>query len=201
VTSETDGVLTDVQDKYLTRNPISRRLVSGFFDTAHELLARVGPSRVLDMGCGEGYAANRIRPWLNPSAMVGMDLSRSLLAEARRNYPSISLVCATAYRMPWPDESFDLVLAMEVLEHLIHPEDALGEVRRLTTGHVLASVPREPAWRILNMARGAYWKGFGNTPGHLQHWSKQSFVRTLSRYFHVDEVRSPFPWTMVLCSV
>ena len=45
------------------------------------------------------------------------------------------------------------------------------------------------------------WKDFGNTPGHINHWSKRSFVSMLSRYGTVDEVRSPFPWTMVLVRV
>ena len=63
---------------------------------------------------------------------------------------------------------------------------------------LLVSVPREPLWRGLNMARGAYWKDLGNTPGHLNHWSKRSFVALLSRHGEVVEARSPFPWTMLL---
>ena len=51
---------------------------------------------------------------------------------------------------------------------------------------------------MLNMARGAYWSELGNTPGHLNHWSKRSFVRLLSQHGEVVEVRSPFPWTMLL---
>ena len=48
------------------------------------------------------------------------------------------------------------------------------------------------------MARGAYWRDLGNTPGHVNHWSKRAFVDLLSRYGTVEEARSPFPWTMVL---
>jgi hypothetical protein len=48
------------------------------------------------------------------------------------------------------------------------------------------------------MARGAYWSELGNTPGHLNHWSRRSFVSLLSRHGTVVEVRSPFPWTMLL---
>jgi hypothetical protein len=62
-------------------------------------------------------------------------------------------------------------------------------------------VPREPVWRMTNMARGAYLRDLGNTPGHLNHWSKRSFVSLLSRYGTVEHVRSPFPWTMLLVSV
>ncbi len=40
-------------------------------------------------------------------------------------------------------------------------------------GFILLSVPKEPIWRICNMARGKYWKDLGNTPGHIQHWTKK----------------------------
>ena len=47
-------------------------------------------------------------------------------------------------------------------------------------------------------ARGAYVKDLGNTPGHVNHWSKRAFVALLSRHGEVVEARSPFPWTMLL---
>jgi len=65
-------------------------------------------------------------------------------------------------------------------------------------GHLLVSVPREPLWRALNLARGAYVRDLGNTPGHLNHWSRRAFVALLSRFGEVVQLRSPFPWTMVL---
>jgi len=60
-------------------------------------------------------------------------------------------------------------------------------------------VPREPIWRILNMARGKYWRALGNTPGHLQHWSRSGILGLLAEHFEIVEVRTPLPWTMVLC--
>ena len=74
----------------------------------------------------------------------------------------------------------------------------LDEMSRVASRKILVSVPREPIWRILNMARGAYIKDLGNTPGHLNHWSKRSFVQMLKGYGRVDAVLTPFPWTMVL---
>jgi hypothetical protein len=54
---------------------------------------------------------------------------------------------------------------------------------------------------MLNVARGAYVRQLGNTPGHLNHWSRTSFTRLLARHGEPIEVRSPFPWTMVLLRV
>ena len=68
-------------------------------------------------------------------------------------------------------------------------------------GHLLVSVPREPLWRALNMARGAYLTDLGNTPGHVNHWSRRGFEALLSRHGEVVETRSPFPWTMTLVRV
>jgi hypothetical protein len=72
---------------------------------------------------------------------------------------------------------------------------------RVATGHLLVSVPREPLWRVMNVARGAYLRQLGNTPGHLNHWSKPGFVRLLAEFGDVVHTRSPFPWTMLLVRV
>ena len=67
-----------------------------------------------------------------------------------------------------------------------------------TINHAKDGKWREPLWRALNVLRGAYVRELGNTPGHLNHWSKRSFVELLSRHGEVVEVRAPFPWTMLL---
>jgi SAM-dependent methyltransferase len=100
--------------------------------------------------------------------------------------------------LPFADDEFDLACAIEVLEHLPDPQRTLAEMARCARRHLLVSVPREPLWRMLNMVRGAYWPALGNTPGHLNHWSRRSFVQLLSRHGEVVEIRTPFPWTMLL---
>jgi hypothetical protein len=72
---------------------------------------------------------------------------------------------------------------------------------RCASRHVLVSVPHEPLWRALNLARGAYWRDLGNTPGHVNHFSKRAIVSLCARHGEVIETRSPFPWTMVLVRV
>lgn len=96
-------------------------------------------------------------------------------------------------------DSADLVVCCEVLEHLEHPEEGLLALQSITTKNLIVSVPREPIWRFLNMARGKYIWDWGNTPGHLQHWSKRGFVNLVSKHFLIEEVKTPLPWTMLLC--
>jgi hypothetical protein len=94
-----------------------------------------------------------------------------------------------------------LVSAIEVLEHLPDPKRTLAEMTRCAQRHLLVSVPREPLWRALNVLRGAYLPALGNTPGHLNHWSKDAFVRLLSGRGEVVAVRSPLPWTILLVRI
>lgn len=86
-----------------------------------------------------------------------------------------------------------------MLEHLPDPKAALDALAGLADPWLLASVPREPLWRALNLARGAYVRDWGNTPGHLGHWSKRGFLELLGERFELVEARSPLPWTMALC--
>src|SRR5690606_37182112 len=96
-----------------------------------------------------------------------------------------------------PDRSFDLVLAVEVLEHVATPALALAELARVTRGPVVVTVPHEPWWRVANVARGKYLRDLGNTPGHVQHWSRRRFARVVDGPLAVRRVTSSFPWTLV----
>jgi hypothetical protein len=52
-------------------------------------------------------------------------------------------------------------------------------------------------FRGCNLVAGRYVRDLGNTPGHLNHWSRRGFVRFVSQVAEVQEVTSPFPWTCV----
>jgi 2-polyprenyl-3-methyl-5-hydroxy-6-metoxy-1,4-benzoquinol methylase len=132
--------------------------------------------------------------------VVGLDLEDPQLeaewqARARTN---LRFLAGDGERLPFADAEFDLVAAIETLEHVASPQRTLSEMRRVAARHLLVSVPREPLWRALNLARGAYLAQLGNTPGHVNHWSREGFVRLLSGYGEVVELRTPFPWTMAL---
>ena len=187
-------------DKYGSQNPVVRRLMSSFHAALDELWAQAAPSSVLDVGCGEGVLTVEWAERLENGRVVGIDLEDpKLRAEwARRERPNLEFRAEEATRLSFADGEFDLAAAIEVLEHVPDPEATLAEMARVASGHLLVSVPREPLWRGLNMARGAYWRDLGNTPGHMNHWSKRGFVSLLSRYGAVEEARSPFPWTMLL---
>jgi hypothetical protein len=66
---------------------------------------------------------------------------------------------------------------------------------------LLVSTPQEPLWRILNVLRGAHWRSLGNTPGHLNHWSRRGLRTFVAQYGRIAATRSPAPWTMALVDV
>jgi 2-polyprenyl-3-methyl-5-hydroxy-6-metoxy-1,4-benzoquinol methylase len=204
VTVSADGTVTgNTYDKYGSSNPIVRRLMAGFEAALEELFTEAAPRSLLDVGCGEGVLVHRWAERLGERRVVGIDLEEESLQAgwSRRQAPNLEYRTMSAEDLPFAANEFDLASAIEVLEHVPDPEHTLGEMARCSRGHLLVSVPREPVWRMLNMARGAYWSALGNTPGHVNHWSRRSVVALLSRHGEVVEVRSPFPWTMLLVRV
>jgi 2-polyprenyl-3-methyl-5-hydroxy-6-metoxy-1,4-benzoquinol methylase len=203
VTVDREGTVTgNTYDKYGSTNPIVKRLMAGFEAALDSLFARAAPQSLLDVGCGEGVLTEK---WARrvSGRVVGIDLDDPELHAQwqERQAPNLEYRVMKAENLPFGDASFDVATAIEVLEHVPDPEHTVAEMARVASGHLLVSVPREPLWRGLNMARGAYLRDLGNTPGHLNHWSKRSFVQLLSKHGDVVEARSPFPWTMLLVRV
>ena len=201
ITRDAEGTVTgNTYDKYGSTNPVVRRLMAGFERTLDELFEQVDPGSVLDVGCGEAILTHQWATARPATRVVGFDLEDpAIQAEwEKRSAPNLEYRVMKAENLPFDDDAFDLAAAIEVLEHVPDPEHTVAEMARVASKHLLVSVPREPLWRALNMARGAYLRDFGNTPGHVNHWSKRSFVELLSRYGEVAETRSPFPWTMLL---
>jgi SAM-dependent methyltransferase len=190
-------------DKYGSTNPIVRRLMAGFERSVDDLFAQAAPRTVLDIGCGEGVLTAQWAQRLGTGRVVGVDLEDPKLeAEwAQRQRENLEFRAMPAERLEFADDEFELVAATEVLEHVPDPALVLSEMARVSARHLLVSVPHEPLWRALNVARGAYLRDLGNTPGHLNHWSRRSFVNLLGRFGEVSQVRSPFPWTMLLVRV
>ncbi|MCU1455348.1 MAG: Methyltransferase type 11 [Acidimicrobiales bacterium] len=183
-------------DKYATTNPIERRLMRGFLAALDHALPEAAPLRVLEVGLGEGEVARRLaRRW--PAAdITGLDLPDAELAAHWQGGPFAALFGDVGH-LPFADATFDLVLAVEVLEHVPDPPLALSELARVARRDLVLTVPREPVWRVANLARGKYIPALGNTPGHVNHWSKAAFAELVGRHVDVHTVRSPFPWTVV----
>ena len=195
-------VVGNTFDKYSSRNPVVRGMMNGFGASLADLVTRASPLSIHEIGCGEGYWVLR---WNREGlAARGCDFSEKVVGLARENAVAYGLSPALfetqcIYDLNPERHRADLIVCCEVLEHLERPAVALQALRKIVGQHLIVSVPDEPLWRVLNLARFKYVNRWGNTPGHVQHWSKNGFIRLVSRHFEVLEVRRPFPWTMLLC--
>jgi len=191
-------VVGNIYDKRRTRNPLARRLLAGYERGLAGLLGVTGPVRsVLEVGCGEGNITARLAGHFPHARVLGTDVSRRIIEVARGEHPQLEFAVCSVHDVGRLGR-WDLVVACEVLEHLEDPDRALDAICDARPGRVLVTVPREPLWRTLNLARGAYWRRLGNTPGHVQHWNRGSLLRLLSRRLDVVSVRMPIPWLQVL---
>lgn len=197
------GPAGNTYDKYATTNPVARRLVARFLRDLDGMVDRARPQDLLDVGCGEGIVTARMARRAGTGRALGLDREsprlRTCWEEHRRE--GLDFVVGDAHALPFEDSSFDMSCAIEMLEQSPDPARALAELRRVARRHVLVSVPREPVWRILNVARGAYLGSLGNSPGNVQHFSAGAFISLCRTVGEPVAVARPFPWTMVLLQV
>lgn len=193
------------QKKYLDKNPISVYLVSNFFKSLGTLLnIAINESKncrsYLEIGCGEGELFKRLNTDIkdNFETIFGCDIDTAALTHAKTTVDWATFHCTSIYDVPKQFHDIDIAVCCEVLEHLHNPHIALDILAETCKEYAIISVPREPLWKILNMARGKYLRHFGNTPGHINHWSQGSMQQFLKTRFDIVQALSPLPWLMYL---
>ncbi|PDW04577.1 class I SAM-dependent methyltransferase [Candidatus Viridilinea mediisalina] len=188
--------------KHTSGNPLQRYLLGRFHTAAGALLARIEPRplQILDAGCGEGFAMREVLAEL-PGAVLGLDGSAGALRVAEELNPGRGFTAGDLYALPFLPGSFDLVVCMEVLEHLDQPERGLAELLRVSRDWLLLSVPNEPLFRGANFLRGKNVAAWGNDPGHVNHWSAWAFRRFVGRHCRIVATCTSFPWTLALCRI
>jgi ubiquinone/menaquinone biosynthesis C-methylase UbiE len=194
-----DNVAGNNYDKYASTNPIEQKMMAGFFAALERMLTGLTPRTIVEVGAGEGRITAFLSERFPDAAVVGLDLPDEQLAADWHDSPA-PMFFGDVTRLPFADSSIDLVVGLEVLEHVPQPDRALIEIARVCRGTAVLSVPREPIWRIGNMARGRYLRELGNTPGHINHWSARSFEQTVAQRLNVTDTARPLPWTMVRAS-
>ena len=194
-------------DKYHTKNRIEKWLVRHFFRSCGQVLGQIQIENgtILEAGCGEGYFTKFLyEKYKGHAKLEAFDISRACVEQAKAACPGACFRVGSIYEIP-KGQKFDLVVASEVLEHMEDPERALGQLLGVCGRYLLVTVPNEPLWRILNMARGKYWRRLGNTPGHVQHWNKKTLRKLIlgrgGGKTEVVKAASACPWLILLVRV
>lgn len=193
----------DFASNYRSQNPVIRYLIGRFYSRFDKILQSqiVGTSSVLEVGAGEGYSTSIISRLVRSQGALffSSDLIPELMLRNKARSGEANLLVQDIMNLAVGSKEIDVVVALEVFEHLPNPLAGLREIARVTKHSAVISVPYEPWWRLGNLARGSYIRDFGNTPDHLNHWGKISFGRFLLNEFSKVEVVVSFPWLIAVC--
>ena len=101
-------------------------------NSAAYLLPHLRPGvRLLDVGCGPGTITADFAGRVGRESVLGVDASAEIIAAAERDHQGVSFATGDVYRLDFPDSSWDIVHAHQVLQHLADPIAALKEMRRV----------------------------------------------------------------------
>ncbi|HUD04433.1 MAG TPA: class I SAM-dependent methyltransferase [Patescibacteria group bacterium] len=191
---------TDNYKKHTHRNPIQRLLLWNFFRNLVDFTQAKTVDSILDVGCGEGFTLNSLKENGIGKRLEGIEYLQAAIDLGKKTYPDIKIIKGTIYELPYKDNSFDLVLCTEVLEHLESPEKALKELVRVSKKYLVISVPNEPFFMLAQLVRGKNWSRFGNDIEHINHWTVFGFPQFVKKNakVHILAKRFPFAWTMLL---
>lgn len=191
-------------NKYQCLHPFAIKRRDNFFNNIIQFITVVKHSYILNLGCGEGFDIKNIyeKREIEIEYCCGLDLNFEALKMAKEVlfHLPFDAIKGDIHHLPFKLDRFDLILCLEVLEHLPFPEKVLKEISHHFSGYCIFSVPNEPLYRLTRMLLFRQnIRQLGNHPEHLNHWSKNEFSRLIRKYFIIDQVVTPFLWTIVLC--
>jgi len=199
LTNKMKNVPGNYYDKHNSKNPFVKYLMKNFHKVLLKHLVKLKPTSILDVGCGEGYTTKIMIKKFPKVKFVACDLEKSMVEIAKRTNPEIKIYERSVYELKFKSNSFDVVVMNEVLEHVKDYNKALDECKRVAKKACVFSVPNEPYWRIANILRLRYLKDLGNTPGHVNNFTKSQFKKVLKKHFRKVIVVNAYLWNFGIC--
>lgn len=185
--------------KHTNKNPIQRFLIKNYYASLTSLAKPLKAEFILDAGCGEGFTIQQLSKGEIGKTIEGIEYSKDAIAYGKKLFPDLKFRQGSVYELPYKDESFDLVVCTEVLEHLEDPIKALREMLRVSKKHLIISVPNEPFFMISNFLRGKNLSRLGNDEGHINHWNAHSLKKFLSQNgVKIKKLSLAFPWILIM---
>jgi len=150
------------------------------------LVGEFGRGKIIDIGCGDGYITSQI--FKKFKEVVGEDISKEAIKIAKRKNSKISFMVATCTNLPFSDNSFDTVVASEIIEHVDHNygKMLLKEARRILKHHgkIIISTLNlsNPFMKFLQVTH--------KNIEHLKEYTKREFAELISTHFKIIHLNS-----------
>jgi len=192
-----------VQRKHINKNPLMKLILKKFNNDIIESISLINSKSILDIGCGEGFVTIEVAKKIK-AKIVGIDKEKDAIKFAISNNKLENMEYSTGdiFKLDYfKDNSFDLVMSLEVLEHLENYEKAIEIMSKLSKKYLLLSVPNEPWFRMANVLRLKYLKRFGNTPGHVNNWTRKEFRALCMKYGKIIKFKTSGVWNIVLLKI
>ncbi len=154
--------------------------------------------KILDLGCRDGMLTSY---YARGNEVLGVDVDRNALKMAKEKLNIDTLWVDLNTEWPFLPNSFDVVIACEIMEHLFFLEPFLQKVKESLKpgGLFLGSVPN--AFRMRNRWKFLFGKAYENDPTHVRQFSVLGLQRILKKYFQNIEIipiqGKIFPWIPV----
>lgn len=123
------------------------------------------PEKILDVGSSSGWLLFEISKRFPSSKCFGIDVYQKAITYGKQLYKNLSLIHADAHKIPFPNETFDVVICTEVLEHVVNPEKVLKEIRRVLRSNGIAVIEMDSGnwlfkivWHWWTNIRNGAWK-------------------------------------------
>jgi trans-aconitate methyltransferase len=187
--------------KYQTGNPLMQRIIQRFLNEVVETACQLDPDSIVDLGCGEGIVAGMLRAEMPNAGYLGLDLSETAIHTATVLQPGLEFRVGNVLDPVADPGCAELVLCLEVVEHLDEPDEAVARVMEWTSRYALISVPWEPWFRMGNFLRGRHIRRLGNHPEHIQQFTPRLFSALLGRHAESHRVWTCFPWILGLVEI
>lgn len=223
-----EKVRPESRSKYFPKNPLRRALIERFFAavaeelrqgiadvratsvassglaapaarTSEVIATEVAPTRLLDLGCGEGFVDLFLSERLPGLAITGVEPDEQALEVAAALNPGAVYLAGDGRRLPFPDNSFDALVCLEVMEHLVDYPALIREAARVTAGVCVFSVPAWPFYQGANFLAGHNWSRLGEHPGHVVQFTRAKLRRDLAAVFRETRLSFSFPWLIARC--
>ncbi len=185
--------------KHTSKNLIQRFLINNFYSSLIALAKPLKAESILDAGCGEGFTMEELLKSGVGKKIEGIEYSKDAISYGKKLFPNLNIKQGSVYELPYKDNSFDLIICTEVLEHLEEPIKALKEMLRVSKKYLIVSVPNEPFFLLSNFLRGKNLSRLGNDPEHINHWNILSFKKYLKQNgIEMKKIKLAFPWITIL---